>query len=588
MVEEKVEPREMNYRQLWPWTELFRGFQLAIDPKKLLLAAAGILVMAFSWWLLAVIFYAGRERPDWGAGSKYASDETGWKQFKADLLKWNLLYEAAGYVPLGEKRRYTDANDLALSPREYEQINAAITREIEAIPNTEAAAQVPHSVTLEGKTADGKPFKAEYLITAKPYGKLRTWPWFEDRGPNPYLLVSARAGVPWQAGHAWEWLLTKQIPVLIEPLVKLLQPVIYLLRSDIGLLNQIYFLLVILATVATWAFFGGALTRMAVVQIARKEKIGLGEALRFAVAHYRSYFFASLAPLLGVAAILVLLVLFGVIHLIAVVGELWVGLLWPVVVVLGLAMAVVLVGLVGWPLIQVTISAEGSDSFDALSRSYSYVYQKPWHYLWYCLVALGYGAVVVFFVGFMGSLMVYLGKVGVSETPFSGPKYLDRDPSYLFVYAPTSFGWRELLLQGGTVEGGQTLVDNGVILESARSDYIATFTWYNKIGLFLVSVWIYLVFLMIVGFGYSYFWSASTIMYLLMRRKVDDTEMDEVYLEDEEPEETYSIPTSPPSPSPAPASPGLTMVESPALRSPSPVTAPGAPAQGDHGNPPTG
>ena len=89
-------------------------------------------------------------------------------------------------------------------------------------------------------------------------------------------------------------------------------------------------------------------------------------------------------------------------------------------------MAVVLVGLVGWPMMYATISAEGSDSFDAISRSYSYVYQSPWHYIWYSLVAIGYGAVVVFFVGFMGSTIVYLGKWGVSQTPFI--EKADRDP----------------------------------------------------------------------------------------------------------------------------------------------------------------
>ena len=40
MAEDKVELREINYRQVFPWTELFKGFQLALDPKKLLLAAA--------------------------------------------------------------------------------------------------------------------------------------------------------------------------------------------------------------------------------------------------------------------------------------------------------------------------------------------------------------------------------------------------------------------------------------------------------------------------------------------------------------------------------------------------------------------
>ena len=31
--------------------------------------------------------------------------------------------------------------------------------------------------------------------------------------------------------------------------------------------------------------------------------------------------------------------------------------------------------------------AEGTDSFDALCRSYSYVYQRPLHYLWYATLA---------------------------------------------------------------------------------------------------------------------------------------------------------------------------------------------------------
>src|SRR5262249_37180139 len=218
MVEDKLTTPDVNYRQMWPWTELFRGFQVAIDPKKLLLAAAGILVMAFSWWLLAVIFYASRERPDWGAG-KYARDLDGWKQFKEDRRKWNLLHEAAGYVPAGDRRRYADANDLAESPEEYEKTKDAVNQAIETALNTDTAVDLPHTVTVGGK---------QYVITPKAHSRLRTWPWFEDRGPNPYLLVTGQAGIPWQPGHAWEWLLTKQVPVLIEPLVKLLQPVIYL------------------------------------------------------------------------------------------------------------------------------------------------------------------------------------------------------------------------------------------------------------------------------------------------------------------------------------------------------------------------
>src|SRR5947199_10714168 len=94
MAEEKVELRDINWRQLFPWTELFRGFQVALDPKKLLLAAAGLLVMAFGWWLLALIFFHSPlgDKPDWGGGN-YG---TNWTKFREDRDKWSLLYMAAG------------------------------------------------------------------------------------------------------------------------------------------------------------------------------------------------------------------------------------------------------------------------------------------------------------------------------------------------------------------------------------------------------------------------------------------------------------------------------------------------------------
>jgi hypothetical protein len=45
-----------------------------------------------------------------------------------------------------------------------------------------------------------------------------------------------------------------------------------------------------------------------------------------------------------------------------------------------------------------------------------------------------------------------------------------------------------------------------------------------------------------VGFLYSYFWTASTCIYLLLRRDADATEMDEVFLEEEQEEATFGLP----------------------------------------------
>src|SRR4029077_2364855 len=127
---------------------------------------------------------------------------------------------------------------------------------------------------------------------------------------------------------------------------------------------------------------------------------------------------APVFPLILLAVLTLVLIVMGIIegHTYFL-GDILSFIIWPIAMLLGIIMAVVLVGLVGWPLMNPTISAEGSDSFDALSRSYSYVYQAPWHYLWYGVVAILYGMALVFFVGFMASLIVFLGKWSVSMTP---------------------------------------------------------------------------------------------------------------------------------------------------------------------------
>jgi hypothetical protein len=578
MAEDRTEPREFNYRQWLPWTQIFRGFWVAMDLKKLLLAAGGILVMTLGWWALAAICYNSRDMPVW-ATARYAADrykdaaassdvtaeQLAWRDFKQDRNHWNLLHEAAG-----DEEKRADAGDLAESLSEYNVISELIeNRDSFVVDNTRYTVERIHGRkrwAVYHPVDSAQPVRVVDFL--KRAGTLRTLPFYEDRGPNPFLLVTGKAGhpdsqegghyVPWQRGEFLDWLFRDQIPVLIEPLVKFLRPLFYLLNPNAGYLERFYFLLVIIWTLATWAIFGGAITRIAAVELARNEKISLRESFRYTVSRWRSYLFASFAPLIGVAAITIVLILFSLIALIPIVAEVWYGVLWWIALGLGLAMAVILIGLVGWPMIHATLSAEGSDSFDALSRCYSYVLQKPWSYLWYAVVALVYGAVVVFFVVLMGSMTVYLAKWGVSQNPLN--PVTNRDPTYMFEFAPTSFGWNDLLTQG-----------------QPRS---ADWHPWNYIGAVLVGFWLWVAFLLMIGFSYAYFWSSSTIIYLLMRRKVDDTDFDEVYLEDEDLDESYSAAPAPTSASPQPAAVGapLQMVEAPTLRTPStPVESPTAP-----------
>ncbi len=71
-------------------------------------------------------------------------------------------------------------------------------------------------------------------------------------------------------------------------------------------------------------------------------------------------------------------------------------------------MTLLLLGLVfGWPLFWGNMSTEGVDSFDAVGRTYDYVYHRPLNYLFYAVVAgvigaLGWLVVANFFEGIIG------------------------------------------------------------------------------------------------------------------------------------------------------------------------------------------
>ena len=78
------------------------------------------------------------------------------------------------------------------------------------------------------------------------------------------------------------------------------------------------------------------------------------EADQIDVHQYKKRFRAMAAVGLGSLAagavwLVLIMVLFGLIHMIPVFGDIaWDGLLWPIMLIFGLVMAVTLVGLVGW------------------------------------------------------------------------------------------------------------------------------------------------------------------------------------------------------------------------------------------------
>ncbi len=264
-------------------------------------------------------------------------------------------------------------------------------------------------------------------------------------------------------------------------------------------------------TLFVWSLFGAALCRISAVQIARQSNVGLGESLKFAVTRYFSFFSSPILPFAGIAGI-VLFAAIGALFLYVPILNTVAGALWILPLLAGFVIVTALFGLaLGWPLMYAAIGAEATESFDALSRAFSYVLGRPWNYLFYGVVAILYGGIVMIFTTTFAQAMVHMSQYVVS--------WGYGDTTLLYALAPEAPGWSESF--------GPASTPDAPAPKPSGSQYMTAM---------LVSFWTHALFMGIVGLAYSYFWTQVTAIYFLLRQDVDETEIEEVYLEEEEEE----------------------------------------------------
>lgn len=422
MPQNRFDLYDWDLREVLPWTHLFRGLRLALDPKKIALGALGAVLMSAGWWSIARL--AQSPPPSVPAakttnGASPVEDESDRRDREAALARFRALDQARRFP--WEVREGTP--DVYRSPLVEER-----------------GARVP----------------ASFFLVFEPIRHLTF----------PVVLMFQRPGL-----------------------------------TGVGLLLGAWSLLV-------WALFGGAMTRIAAVQVAREGQVGALEALRFALSRYLNYVAAPILPFLGVLIIVLLCMAGGVLTLVPI-ADVVMGLLWFLAVAAGVVMAVAILGLaLSWPLMYAAISAEATESFDALSRAYSYVLGRPWNFLFYSTVALLYGGLGMILATTFGFVVVQLSQYAVS---WGGT---EAHLAALHAHIPTAGGWRS---------------------NFGPADGVAP-TGTASIAAYFVGFWISIVLLAIVGYAYSYFWTSSTLIYFLLRRDVDETEFEEVFLDEEEEE----------------------------------------------------
>jgi hypothetical protein len=246
-----------------------------------------------------------------------------------------------------------------------------------------------------------------------------------------------------------------------------------------------------------WSFFGGAIARIAALDFARDERPQIGEATAFTAGKFGSFFWSPIVPLIFVAVLLLCNVLLGFIGRIPGAGPIILGLFYVLAVLSAFLVVLLLIGTIFgsifmWP----TIAMEGTDAFDAISRAFNYLYARPWKTIWCCLAASAYGLAVTIFVAAFAGLMMKIAEHAVALG--MGQRFM----------------WIGQFLQSGIPPEGSSIPDLWADI------------WMNVVRITVVGL--------VLGFWASYKISAMTIIYSVLRRDVDGTDMSEVFLPEAE------------------------------------------------------
>ncbi|WP_425617187.1 hypothetical protein NA78x_000858 [Anatilimnocola sp. NA78] len=287
---------------------------------------------------------------------------------------------------------------------------------------------------------------------------------------------------------------------VLLPVQSLALPARQLFRDQITFRHVVFYLLGFLISTVVWTFVGGVITRLALVELGTEQSYDWVDAVRYVARRYVQYLMAPLAPLLAIFGLGLLLVPLGWLMNLGV-GVLIAGVLWILVIALGLVAAWLIVGLLfGWPLMIAAVGAKrDGDALQAFSEAFSYVYGKPLHYFFYAIIALGLGGLALAAVHLFADVAVQFGFWATSWG--AGADDIRKLREHL----------------------------NAIELRQPIGETTAFST-----GAWLISLVLALVKVIVQAAAYSYFFAAAAAIFLLMRKAVDDKEMDEVHMEDED------------------------------------------------------
>lgn len=278
--------------------------------------------------------------------------------------------------------------------------------------------------------------------------------------------------------------------------------------------HPVYAIFFAVLKLALLAVAGGAICRISALQFAKGEKPGLFEAIGFSSRKFLSFFAAPLVPLGIIFLMGILISIIGLITNIPVAGQPLLGILMPFALLFGFLATIIIFGTAaGFGLMFPVIAYEGSDCFDSTSRSFSYLFARPWRALFYDFIAFVYGFICFLFVWFFAFLMLVITRSFLKLTIFTSSSSGEQNT--------LSALWPSLSFT------------NFTNFSNANPHNIS-----ESIGAILILINLLIVSGFVLSFLTSYFFTVNSIIYALIRKHVDQIDTSDIYMRLEEQDAT--------------------------------------------------
>ncbi len=230
---------------------------------------------------------------------------------------------------------------------------------------------------------------------------------------------------------------------------------------------------------------GGAISRSTAIEFSQGRYATRDDTFGFVLRRLGQFVGAVIGPIVGCVIVFLLIAIGGLLLSVPVFDVLGAVAYGIALIIGGLATIVLLLHIVALPMIVPALAVEGTDSFDAIQRSYAYVIGKPLRYLLFSLVLL------------------LVGVLAMS------------------VFSIIANGTMEMTLWAASIFAN----DSTQRVLSGQGELGATKNTAHQI----ITFWHTLIQLGIAGYAISLFFTSSTLLYLVTRRVCDGQDINEVW-----------------------------------------------------------